>query len=135
MKMEMESKPCKTAKSKSYSLIEVENLRNHRSLSLKTQLGQGDVFLSVPRELAEELGYDLQDATRSNAVMVNGVRKRGPMIGPLRVKIGNRYSDLSAIVQGREPMLCGIAPEILHDAGRDDRLSANDAPAATKTAA
>ncbi len=137
----MEKNLCRTAKAKAekakpekakcYSEIEIENLRNHRSMSLVTQLGKGDIFLSVPKELAEALGYDLQDATRSNAFVVNGVRKRGPMIGPIRVKIGNRYSDLSAIVQGREPMLCGIAPEILHDAAHGNLHSANDTRSAS----
>ena len=136
----MEKTVCRTAKakaekaksvspkslSKAYSQIEIENLRNHRSVSLMAQVGKGDIFLSVPKELAEELGYDLQDATRSNAFVVNGVRKRGPMIGPIRIKIGNRYSDLSAIVQGREPMLCGVSPEILHDACKVSLASAND---------
>lgn len=96
-----------------YPNIEIENLANKRALSVQARVQSGDVFLAIPQALAKELGLDLEESTAGMLMLPNGRRKRGPVVGNVRVTLGNRQSDLSAVVQGNELVLSGVAPTML----------------------
>jgi len=96
----------------SVSGIIIENLHNQISLSVQVRVEPGEVFLALPKEYAIKLGFDLDEISTQDSV-VNGIRTRSSIIGPIRVRLGDRHSDLNARVQGREILLRGISPAML----------------------
>jgi len=65
-----------------------------------------------PKRSVIFLGFDLEEISTQDSV-VNGIRTRSSIIGPIRVRLGDRHSDLNARVQGREILLRGISPAML----------------------
>jgi clan AA aspartic protease len=94
--------------------IDLENLRTQRVLALKAVVDAGAVFLSVPEHVAAQLGFDMSEAGIRERVLVNGHHQVVPVIGPLRVRFGGRYCDLSALVFGDEPLV-GTVPMAMMD--------------------
>ena len=97
----------------SYATVEIENLFSKRSLSLNALVDSGAVFFTVPEHVAVQLGFDLTEVSSREVVLANGHRELVPMIGPLRVKFGDRYCDLSALVLGDEPLLGAVPMEMM----------------------
>ena len=96
-----------------YANIEVENQFDKRILSLKALVDTGAVFLSVPEHVAVQLGFDLSEVSIREVVLANGHRQVVPMIGPLRVRFGDRHCDLSALVLGDEPLFGAVPMEMM----------------------
>jgi clan AA aspartic protease len=96
-----------------YADIEVENLFTKRALPVKALVDSGAVFLTVPEHIAVQLGFDLTEVGTREVVLANGHREIAPMIGPLRVKFGDRYCDLSALVLGDESLLGAVPMEMM----------------------
>jgi clan AA aspartic protease len=93
--------------------IEVENLFTKRILPVKALVDFGAVFFTVPEHIAVQLGFDLTEVSTREVVLANGHRELVPMIGPLRVKFGDRYCDLSALVLGDESLLGAVPMEMM----------------------
>lgn len=96
-----------------YANIEVENLFTKRVLPLMALVDTGAVFLSVPAHVAVQLGFDLSEVSTREVVLATGQRQAVPMIGPLRVRFGDRYCDLSALVLGDEPLFGAVPMEMM----------------------
>ena len=96
-----------------YAEIEVENLFTKRSLSIRALVDSGAVFLTIPEHIAVQLGFDLTEVGTREVVLANGHRELVPMVGPLRVKFGDRYCDLSALVLGDEPLFGAVPMEMM----------------------
>jgi clan AA aspartic protease len=96
-----------------YTDIEVENLFTRRSLSIRALVDSGAVFLTIPEHVAVQLGFDLTEVGKREVVPANGHRELVPMVGPLRVKFGDRYCDLSALVLGDEPLFGAVPMEMM----------------------
>lgn len=96
-----------------YADIEVENLFTKRTMAVKALVDSGAVFLIVPEHIAVQLGFDLTEVSTREVVLANGHRESAPMIGPLRVRFGDRYCDLSALVLGDEPLLGAVPMEMM----------------------
>lgn len=96
-----------------YADIEVENLFTRRTLSIKALVDSGAVFLTIPEHVAVQLGFDLTEVGKREVVLANGHRELVPMIGPLRVKFGDRYCDLSALVLGDEALFGAVPMEMM----------------------
>ena len=71
----------------------------------------GSVFLTVPRHVAVQLGFDLDEVGTREAVLADGSRKQVPMIGPVRVQYGDRLCDLSALVPRDVPLFGAVSME------------------------
>ena len=93
--------------------IQFENILLKRKINATAQVDSGSVFLTVPQHVAVQLGFDLDEVCTRTTVLADGSRKRGPMIGPLRVHFGDRYCDLSALVLGDEPLFGAVPMEML----------------------
>jgi clan AA aspartic protease len=96
-----------------YANIEVGNLFTKRSLPVKALVDSSTVFFTVPEHIAVQLGFDLTEVSTREVVLANGHRELVPMIGPLRVKFGDRYCDLSALVLGDESLLGAVPMEMM----------------------
>jgi clan AA aspartic protease len=96
-----------------YADIEVENAFAKRSMPLRALVDSGAVFFSMPEHVALQLGFDLTECSEREVVLANGHRQAVPMIGPLRVRFGDRYCDLSALVLGDEPLLGAVPMEMM----------------------
>ena len=96
-----------------YADVELENLYNRRAMPIRALVDSGSVFFTVPEHVAVQLGFDLSEVTRREVVLVNAQRALVPMIGPLRVKFGDRYCDLSALVFGDEPLFGAVPMEMM----------------------
>ena len=97
-----------------YADVEVENLFTKRTLSIKALVDSGAVFLTIPEHIAVQLGFDLTEAGKREVVPANGHRELVPMVGPLRVKFGDRYCDLSALVLGDEALFGAVPMEMMN---------------------
>lgn len=96
-----------------HASVELENLLTRRKLEISALVDSGAVFLSVPQHIALQLGFDTDEVATREVILANGRRLEVPMIGPLRVRFGNRYCDLSALVRGDEPLLGAVPMEMM----------------------
>ncbi len=96
-----------------YADVVVENLFTQRAMPVKALVDTGAVFLSLPGHVAVQLGFDTDEVTTREVVLANGHCQSVPMIGPLRVRFGDRYCDLSALVLGDEPLLGAVPMEMM----------------------
>ncbi len=96
-----------------YASIEIENLFTQRGMKVDALVDSGSVFLTIPEHVAVQLGFDLTEVSTREVVLAKAHRQEVPMIGPLRVKFGNRYCDLSALVLGDEPLLGAVPMEMM----------------------
>ena len=114
----------------SYADISIENLIQKRRMAVKAWVDSGSVFFTVPAHIALQLGFDVTEVSTREVILADGSRKAVP-IGPLRVHFADRYSDLSALVMGDEPLFGAVPMEmmdlVLHPASQT--LSVNpDSP-------
>ncbi len=98
---------------RTYAGVEIENLFTKRAMATKALVDSGSVFFTVPEHVAVQLGFDVTEVSTREVVLANGHRIVAPMIGPLRVKFGDRYCDLSALVLGDEPLLGAVPMEMM----------------------
>jgi hypothetical protein len=63
--------------------------------------------------MAIQLGFDVDETSVREVILVDGTRKAVPMVGPLRVHFGDRFCDLSALVSGDEPLLGAVPMEMM----------------------
>jgi len=96
-----------------YANIEIENLFTKRGMEVRALVDSGSVFLTIPEHVAVQLGFDLTEVSSREVVLANAHRQEVPMIGPLRVKFGNRFCDLSALVLGDEPLLGAVPMDMM----------------------
>jgi len=96
-----------------YADIELENPFTRRAMAVKALVDSGAVFFTVPEHVAVQLGFDITEVSAREVVLANGRREVVPMIGPLRVKFGDRYCDLSALVLGDEALLGAVPMEMM----------------------
>lgn len=105
-----------------YATVELENLFANRVMEVAARVDSSAVFLSIPEHIAVQLGFDTTEVATREVVLTNGHRQEVPMIGPLRVRFGDRYCDLSALVLGDEPLLGSVPMQmmdlVLHPATR-----------------
>lgn len=85
-----------------YADIALESISPKRRLEVKALVDSVSVFLTVPKHIAVQLGFDTDEAGTREIILADGSRKAVPMIGPLRVHFADRYCDLSALVLGDE---------------------------------
>ena len=93
--------------------IVLENIILKRKIDVKALVDSRSVFMTVPQDVAVQLGFDLDEVSTREAVLADGSRKRVPMIGPLRVHFGDRYCDLSALVLGDEALFGAVPMEMM----------------------
>lgn len=96
-----------------YADVVLENLFTRREISVRALVDSGAVFFTVPEHVAVQLGFDITEVSTREVVLANGRREVVPMIGPLRVKFGDRYCDLSALVLGDEALLGAVPMEMM----------------------
>lgn len=96
-----------------YADILVENPFNQRVLDTRALVDSGAVFFTVPEHMALQLGFDLSEVSVREIVLADGSRRSVPMIGPLRVRFGDRFCDLSALVVGDEPLFGAVPMEMM----------------------
>ncbi|SCC93190.1 hypothetical protein THIX_30418 [Thiomonas sp. X19] len=58
--------------------------------------------MTVPEHVAVQLGFDTTEVSARADVLADSSRKLVPIISRLRVRLGNRFGDLSAPAQGDE---------------------------------
>jgi hypothetical protein len=88
-----------------------ESTSRQRSLPVRALVYSGDVFPIVPSHVALQLGFDLAEVNTRKAIIADGSRKAVPMVGPPRVRVGDRYCELPALVVGDEPLLGAVPME------------------------
>ena len=93
--------------------IVLENIILKRKIDVKALVDSRSVFMTVPQDVAVQLGFDLDEVSTREAVLADGSRKRVPMIGPLRVHFSDRFCDLSALVLGDEPLFGAVPMEMM----------------------
>ncbi len=96
-----------------YVDIRLEHPPLNRSLETRALVDSGSVFLTVPEHVAIQLGYKLSEEDTREIMLADGSLRTVPMIGPLRVRFGNRYCDLSALVLGDEPLFGAVPMEMM----------------------
>ena len=60
-----------------------------------------------------QLGFDTAESDTREVTLADGSVRKVPMAGPLRVRFGNRYCDLSALVFGDEPLMGAVPMEMM----------------------
>jgi len=96
-----------------YADIVLESTFRQRSLPARALVDSGAVFMIIPSHVAIQLGFDLEEVGTREVILADGSRKAVPMVGPLRVRFGDRYCDLSALVFGDEPLLGAVPMEMM----------------------
>jgi clan AA aspartic protease len=96
-----------------YANIEIENLFTKRGMEVRALVDSAFVFLTIPEHVAVQLGFDVTEVNTREVVLANSHRQEVPMVGPLRVKFGNRYCDLSVLVFGDESLLGAVPMEMM----------------------
>lgn len=96
-----------------YADIVLESTFRQRSLPVRALVDSGAVFMIIPSHVAIQLGFDLEEVSTREIILADGSRKAVPMVGPLRVRFGDRYCDLSALVFGDEPLLSAVPMEMM----------------------
>jgi clan AA aspartic protease len=96
-----------------YADIVLESTFRQRSLPVRALVDSGAVFMIIPSHVAIQLGFDLEEVSTREIILADGSRKAVPMVGPLRVRFGDRYCDLSALVFGDEPLLGAVPMEMM----------------------
>nr|VFK30843.1 MAG: clan AA aspartic protease, AF_0612 family [Candidatus Kentron sp. MB]VFK34380.1 MAG: clan AA aspartic protease, AF_0612 family [Candidatus Kentron sp. MB]VFK76485.1 MAG: clan AA aspartic protease, AF_0612 family [Candidatus Kentron sp. MB] len=97
-----------------YTNLILENTFRERRISVRALVDSGAVFMIIPEHMALELGFDIEEFSTREVILADGLRKRVPMVGPLRVRFGDRHCDLSALVLGDEPLM-GVVPMEMMD--------------------
>ncbi len=95
-----------------HASIRIEHTAAQRAMDVEALVDSGSVFLTVPAHVAIQLGFDLSVASRE-VVRADGSHTTVPMIGPLRVRFGDRHCDLSALVLGDEPLFGAVPMEMM----------------------
>lgn len=96
-----------------YAGVQIENLFLKRAMPVRAQVSSGAVFFTGPEHVVVQLGVDLTEVGSREVVLANGHREVVPMIGPLRVRFGDRDGDLSALVLGDAPLLGAVPMEAM----------------------
>jgi len=96
-----------------YADLTVENTFLKRRINVRALVDSGAVFMTVPEHIALQLGFDSTEVSTREVVLADGSRKSVPMIGPLRIRFGDRYCDLSALVLGDEPLMGAVPMEMM----------------------
>ena len=96
-----------------YADITLENSFMKRKVGARALVDSGSVFMTLPAHLAIQLGYDIEEFSTREVILADGLRKKVPMIGPLRVYFGDRHCDLSALVLGDEPLFGAVPMEMM----------------------
>lgn len=96
-----------------YADIVLESTFRQRSLPVRALVDSGAVFMIIPSHVALQLGFDLEEVSTREVILADGSRKAVPMVGPLRVRFGDRHCDLSALVFGDEPLLGAVPMEMM----------------------
>ncbi|VFM96255.1 MAG: hypothetical protein BECKG1743D_GA0114223_101711 [Candidatus Kentron sp. G] len=90
-------------------------------LLLRLESGQNDRAIRyilfrqspIPEHAALQLGFDTAESDTREVTLADGSVRKVPMAGPLRVRFGNRYCDLSALVFGDEPLMGAVPMEMM----------------------
>jgi clan AA aspartic protease len=98
---------------RAYASIRLENPFAARHMEVQALVDSSSVFLTVPAHMAIQLGFDVDETSVREVILVDGTRKAVPMVGPLRVHFGDRFCDLSALVSGDEPLLGAVPMEMM----------------------
>jgi clan AA aspartic protease len=96
-----------------YATIDIENLFTQRALAVTALVDSGAIFLSIPQQVALQLGFDIHEVATREVILSNGQRHSVPMVGPLRVRFADRYCDLSALVLGDETLLGAVPMKMM----------------------
>lgn len=96
-----------------YTNIEIENLFTKRRMNIRALVDSGTVFMTIPENVALQLGYDLEEVSRREIILADGSRKSVPMVGPLRVYFADRYCDLSVLVVCDEALFGAVPMEMM----------------------
>nr|VFJ63604.1 MAG: clan AA aspartic protease, AF_0612 family [Candidatus Kentron sp. DK] len=96
-----------------YTDLILENTFRNRRMQIRSLADSGTVFMTIPEHIALELGFDTEEFSTREVTLADGSKKRAPMIGPLRVRFGDRHCDLSALVLGDEPLMGAVPMEMM----------------------
>nr|VFK09854.1 MAG: clan AA aspartic protease, AF_0612 family [Candidatus Kentron sp. LPFa]VFK25705.1 MAG: clan AA aspartic protease, AF_0612 family [Candidatus Kentron sp. LPFa] len=96
-----------------YADLTLENTFRNRRFQVRALADSGAVFMSIPEHAALQLGFDTEEFSTREVTLADGSKKRVPMVGPLRVRFGDRHCDLSALVLGDEPLMGAVPMEMM----------------------
>jgi len=96
-----------------YTDLTLENTFRNRRIQARALVDSGAVFMTIPEHIALQLGFDTEEFSTREVTLADGGRKQIPMIGPLRVRFGDRHCDLSALVLGDDPLMGAVPLEMM----------------------
>nr|VFK48841.1 MAG: clan AA aspartic protease, AF_0612 family [Candidatus Kentron sp. TC] len=96
-----------------YTDLILENTVENRRIQARALADSGAVFMTIPEHVALQLGFGTEESDTREVTLADSSRKRAPMVGPLRVRFGDRHCDLSALVLGDEPLMGAVPMEMM----------------------
>ncbi len=85
------------------------NLFSNKSVPVRALVDTGSTHFCVTSEIARELGFDVEEASRASISLADGRRQRVPVLRPVEVHFGERNGCLDVFVLGDE-CLVGVLP-------------------------
>jgi clan AA aspartic protease len=93
--------------------LKLTNLFNGKSMSVRTLVDTGAMFLCVTQEVAVQLGFDTEEAEAVRITVADGRGNKVPKVAPIRVEFANRSYVTEAFVIGDEPLLGAVPIEAM----------------------
>lgn len=84
-----------------YVDITLSNLLSKKSVEVHALVDTGAFMMSIPANIATDLGFDLEEMSTRNATLADGRRVRCPVV-PMQVRFENRTCSADATVLGNE---------------------------------
>jgi clan AA aspartic protease len=92
-----------------YAEITLINMLLGKSVTVRTMVDTGTTHMIVPAPIARELGFDLEEMSTYSLTVADTRRVRVPRIGPIEIRLGDRFYRTEAAVLGDE-CLMGVIP-------------------------
>jgi predicted aspartyl protease len=92
-----------------YADITLTNMLVGKSVAVRTRVDTGATHMIVPAPIARELEFDLEEMSTYSLAVDDTRTVRVPRIGPIEIRLGERFYRTEAAVFGDE-CLMGLIP-------------------------
>jgi clan AA aspartic protease len=110
-----------------YADLHLTNLFTRKAVEVKALVDTGALFMCVTEAVAEQMGFDTTEVSRTLVTLADGHQRKVPRIAPVEIAFENRTYITEALVMGDE-CLMGVLPieamDLLVDS-RNQRLIVN----------
>ena len=110
-----------------YADLHLTNLFTRKAVEVKALVDTGAMFMCVTEAVAEQMGFDTTEVSRTVVMLADGHQRKVPGIAPVEIAFENRTYVTEALVMGDE-CLMGVLPieamDLLVDS-RNQRLIVN----------